>query len=1255
MKKLFTLFTVLLLCTASSWAQFSPRSDVEYSMKCHNGDANHYIGISGGNISGKCSDGNRAILVFEATEGGYYIKVTNAGNKYFNWVNNQPTLSANPSTVWVFRAPYIAGAVALAPSGTASNKALNDNVTNAPYLQMGQFTGSGNTHSHWYIREEGVVKNEYIGTSETIGETEWKDMSNWSFADYWNVGPGYTNSNMWSPINLNGVTATDISFEGWNLCIKLVNSSLTATAKKLQAGNNATSQFDVDQDSKLNLTLSGTNLDGGTKVYNIDGSLTIKTRANHFTGSGTNTVNLGTTGSFTFTADAAVTIGNSAPFTLNATLPAEYTEESRTLATFINVTVSSLNVNIDGTGGWTQVASQAALQQQFFNGKYYYVDIAPSGVTLYTFRETRRKTHTVTSDATLRQIASYDNYDSFIVNSDATLTVDVKDFDLTRITGEGNIILNADAPISGGTVSGSLTVNEGKSLTVMSSSFDLTRISGAGNVVLDVDASLTGNKSTAVTGRLTVNSGVTLTIGGGESETNSVASFTSINLLGEIYHKNSVATLNNVTVPAEATGIIYSFDMGKAADGFRLAGTTTVEGTLYVCNKWNFQMKVDQITGSGTWTICGTTDSDFNASGTSSNEAATINVADSPSFTGTVNMNSTNATTNVNGTFMAGSGKLAGFGTLRLLTFPTTSSGPNLTDWTGTVEFPAVDTDKGNLTDIFNAWGNTGSTIKLNNVKGHLFKGKTVNPVLNLAGTLEIVNGYSGEGNPNPVLRKVTGAGTLALTWNNGKNYCIEITELSDFTGTLQGHAVKDSYIRINVGKYTVASAPSVGEKLFNASGDVTLQNLYKGLQQTTAYTWTLKTVGDVSGFYVESVDQVKLARDVANEKISHYNIGTGIGKYTVRLNNVDYTDIKEVEDAILAWDNTDEIPVTFTINQPTSAFYRLKAGSQYLQDVRKSSDATQRMMTSEDGANTAAKTLFYLDGDKFVGYQTGYGFGYSVCQTQNTKELNSVLFTESSEVGKYTIQSQQGTCTSASYNTGYWGVDGNELSRKDNVAAGANWTLETVTSIPVTFKTAGLGYATFNSPVAVQIPEDTKAYVCKIGTDGNTLTFYEITSVVDESGEKTIPANTPVLLYNSTVKDAGSDVTVSFPVTTIDTEITNNSFVGTLATEAFSTSDSEKDTYSLRTNTIEGVTKVGFYKKTSGTTLAGFKAWLQTAHQDQARNFTIYFNGEDDATGIAEALGLDSDKVEIYDLSGRKLSGYQKGINIVNGKKIFK
>ena len=289
------------------------------------------------------------------------------------------------------------------------------------------------------------------------------------------------------------------------------------------------------------------------------------------------------------------------------------------------------------------------------------------------------------------------------------------------------------------------------------------------------------------------------------------------------------------------------------------------------------------------------------------------------------------------------------------------------------------------------------------------------------------------------------------------------------------------------------------------------------------------------------------------------------------------------------------------------------------------------------------------------IGYGTGCKIG---CVSKHMKLAEpaadgvSIDFQKSNTEGQLLIHFMSGAENRYAYGNSDNQIDAGSSANED---AGYRWKISEVTSIPVTFKEAGLGYATFNSPVAVQIPENTKAYVCKIGTDGNTLTFYEITSVVDESGEKTIPANTPVLLYNSTVKDAGSDVTVSFPVTTIDTEITNNSFVGTLATEAFSTSDSEKDTYSLRTNTIEGVKKVGFYKKTSGTTLAGFKAWLQTAHQDQARNFTIYFNGEDDATGIAEALGLDSDKVEIYDLSGRKLSGYQKGINIVNGKKIFK
>ena len=1250
MKKLLTLFTMLLLCIASTWAQYykpvrrvttfeSGKSYMLYNTTLNGTqDRTGFIYVDAGNAMQKNIGTRRNPKQFTTASTAYLWRVTTgsdnqvalwnvSNNKYYGW--EQSANATDPGNLYLY------------PWGTLPAKQPNVNSQNeddptqstasAAITFAGNkvflIGGTGDGDKYWNGNPGDIVKwstghpfafyeveaidipngyNVYTGASTTLNESGWKTESNWSLTDSWNVGPGYSNSNMFSPIYLNGVTASGISFEGWNLCIKLVNSSLTATTNKLQTGASSSSvtKFDVDRTSALDLTMSGTNGDPRLHTFNIDGSLTIKTNANHFTGSSTNIVNLGTTGSFTFKADAAVTIGNSAPFTLNATLSdpsAENTEEYRILATFTKVTVSSLTVNVSGPDGWTRVDSREALKTQTSNGKYYYVDQASTGVTVYTYVANSDRVYTVTSDATLSQIDSYDNYDRFIVNSGVTLTVDVENFDLTKIEGAGNIVLAAST-------------------------------------------SLTGNKSTAVTGRLTVNSGVTLTIGGGDTQTNSVSSFTGIDLLGTIKNNNSTTTLNNVTVPADATGIIYSYDMGSAADGFRLAGTTTVEGTLYVCNRWNFQMKVDQLTGSGTWTICGTTGSDFNASGTSSSEAATINVADSPSFTGTVNMNSTNATTNVNGTLqantIAGSGKLAGTGTLRLLTFPT-SSAPNVTGWTGTVLLPEAG-NKGNLTAIFNAWGNANSTIQLNSVTGYFNDSQTVNPTLDiLSGATVTVN--NGSSNKTPVLAKVTGAGTLAQTWSGGSNYTLKIATLTGFTGTLRG-----TNKPIAVDKLVLATAPYPNTRLIKTSAsNVTLDKLYIGLQGTTAYSWAINTVDDVTGIYVTDVNLVQLAREDATNTITpYYNyVGTGVGKYTVRLNNVDYTDINEVESAIQEWNLPSQIPVTITINQPTSAFYRLKSGSQYLQDVRKSSEATQRTMTSEDGANTAAKTLFYLDGDnKFVGYQTGYGFGYSVCQTQNTEELNSVLFTESSEKGKYTIQSQQGTCTSASYNTGYWGVDGNDLSRKNNVADGANWTLETVTSIPVTFNPSALGYATFNSPVALAVPEGVEAYVCKI--DGNKIKLFKANQLTTD-GLWILPANTPVLLYNASYE---TDATKNFAVTSTDETYDNNGFYGTSASE---TPDATNYLYYALRKKGEAM---GFYQRADqAATLTGFRAWIRSDKAAGARNFVISFDGDSDPTGIAEALGLQDEKVEIYDLNGRKLTGYQKGINIVNGKKVFK
>ena len=76
---------------------------------------------------------------------------------------------------------------------------------------------------------------------------------------------------------------------------------------------------------------------------------------------------------------------------------------------------------------------------------------------------------------------------------------------------------------------------------------------------------------------------------------------------------------------------------------------------------------------------------------------------------------------------------------------------------------------------------------------------------------------------------------------------------------------------------------------------------------------------------------------------------------------------------------------------------------------------------------------------------------------------------------------------------------------------------------------------------------------------------------------------------------------------------------------------------------------KVGFYKAT-GTIPAG-KAYYQSTSGVKA----FFFDG-DEATGIEKTLSNSPLKGEnIYNVAGQKLSKMQKGINIVNGKKILK
>ena len=79
---------------------------------------------------------------------------------------------------------------------------------------------------------------------------------------------------------------------------------------------------------------------------------------------------------------------------------------------------------------------------------------------------------------------------------------------------------------------------------------------------------------------------------------------------------------------------------------------------------------------------------------------------------------------------------------------------------------------------------------------------------------------------------------------------------------------------------------------------------------------------------------------------------------------------------------------------------------------------------------------------------------------------------------------------------------------------------------------------------------------------------------------------------------------------------------------------------------------KVGFYLANEGSTIAAGKAYYQSAAGVKA----FYFES-DDATGINEVNGQWSmvNGQSIYNLAGQRLQKLQRGINIINNKKILK
>ena len=166
-----------------------------------------------------------------------------------------------------------------------------------------------------------------------------------------------------------------------------------------------------------------------------------------------------------------------------------------------------------------------------------------------------------------------------------------------------------------------------------------------------------------------------------------------------------------------------------------------------------------------------------------------------------------------------------------------------------------------------------------------------------------------------------------------------------------------------------------------------------------------------------------------------------------------------------------------------------------------------------------------------------------------------------------------------------------------------------------------------------VKADANTTVYVATLNAAGTEL---ELTEVAD----KIVPVGQAVVLKSS----------VSKPM------LYTSASAGTGDYAANSLKGSQRD---VKTSSVNGTVytlavkdgKLGFYKYT-GTTLAARKAYLAIEGAG-ARVITL---GGDNTTGIAttERHATEADG-QCYDLQGRRISQPQKGIYIVNGKKMVK
>ncbi len=321
------------------------------------------------------------------------------------------------------------------------------------------------------------------------------------------------------------------------------------------------------------------------------------------------------------------------------------------------------------------------------------------------------------------------------------------------------------------------------------------------------------------------------------------------------------------------------------------------------------------------------------------------------------------------------------------------------------------------------------------------------------------------------------------------------------------------------------------------------------------------------------------------------------------------------------------------SLNMPTTGkFYRIKGYStNYITSNTAGNNA------SMNGTASANNIIYYTADKNLIFYGSGLGMYNTHTVAPVGSNLNTYEFLQGAQIGKYYVKSNApGVGTYCYDNT----ANGTKVDRNGSpVTSGSyqtDWTLEEVTSLPVTI--SGAGYATYCFPVNVTFNGNAKAYVATSAT-GNSIHFDEVEAF--SAGQGILLKGTEGN-YTFSVGGEGNNNDDLLSGTTAAVTVASLGVAEGSTLCAFQKSGSD----------------YGFFKyPTAQTTFPGFKAYyIYTPSSGNAGSnfFTLSFD-DDDVTAISSAINGQILNGQYYDLQGRKVVAPQKGqLYIHNGKKVL-